>query len=75
LYWEEKVAEREQLLADAQATAQTDTSDEAKQKVTEAQTSLEYAQAQLKYFQTVYEETYVIKNFTQTRTMTFRGRT
>lgn len=75
LYWEEKVPEREQLLAEAQATAQTDTSDEAKQNVTEAQTSLEYAQAQLKYFQTVYEETYVIKNFTQTRTMTLRGRT
>lgn len=75
LYWEEKVAEREQLLADAQATAQTDTSDEAKQKVTESEASLEYAQAQLKYFQAVYEETYVIKNFTQYRTTTFRGRT
>jgi len=75
LYWEEKVAEREQLLADAQAAAQTDTSDEAKQKVTESETSLEYAQAQLKYFQTVYEETYVIKNFTQYRTTTFRGQT
>lgn len=75
LYWEEKVVEREQVLADGQAAVQTDTSDEAKQKVAEAQTSLEYAQAQLKYFQTVYAETYVIKNFTQTRTMTFRGRT
>ena len=74
LYWEEKVAEREQSFADAQTTAQTDTSDEAKQKVTEAQTSLEYAQAQLKYFQTVYEESYIPKNFTQIRTMTFRGR-
>jgi HlyD family secretion protein len=75
LYWEEKLAEREQVLADAQTAAQTDTSDEAKQNVTEAQTSLEYAQAQLKYFQTVYEESYIAKNFTQTRTMTFRGRT
>jgi HlyD family secretion protein len=75
LYWEEKVPEREQTLADAQAAYQTDTSGEAKQKVSEAETSLEYAQAQLKYFQTVYEETYVIKNFTQYRTMTFRGRT
>lgn len=75
LYWEEKVAEREQLLADAQAAAQTDTSDEAKQKATESETSLEYAQAQLKYFRTVYEETYVIKNFTQYRTTTFRGQT
>ncbi len=75
LYWEEKVAERERILADAQTAVQTDTSDAAKQKVSEAQTSLEYAQAQLKYFQTVYKETYVIKNFTQYRTMTFRGRT
>src|SRR5688572_15650210 len=75
LYWEEKVAEREQILAEAQTAAQTDTSDEAKQKVTEAQTSLEYAQAQLKYFQTVYKESYIPKNFTQYRTMTFRGRT
>jgi multidrug efflux pump subunit AcrA (membrane-fusion protein) len=75
LYWEEKVVEREQILTEAQTAAQTDTSEAAKQKVTEAQTSLEYAQAQLKYFQTVYEETYVIKNFTYYRTMTFRGHT
>jgi len=75
LYWEEKVAEREQVLADAQTAAQTDTSNAAKQKESEAQTSLDYARAQLKYFQTVYEETYILKNFTQTRTMTFRGRT
>jgi len=75
LYWEEKVAEREQTLIDAQTATQTDTSDEAKQKVTEAETSLAYAQAQLKYFQTVYEETYIPKNFTQYRTMNFRGRT
>jgi HlyD family secretion protein len=61
LYWEETVVEREQILANAQAAAQTD--------ATEAETSLEYAQAQLKYFQTVYNETYVIKNFTQYRTM------
>src|SRR5512138_1689834 len=33
LYWEEKVAEREQALASAQAAAQTDTSAAAKQKV------------------------------------------
>jgi HlyD family secretion protein len=61
LDWEEKVVEREQILAEAQAAAQTD--------ATEAETSLEYAQAQLKYFQTVYQETYVIKNFTQYRTL------
>ena len=29
----------------------------------------------MKYFQTVYEETYIPKNFTQYRTVTFRGRT
>ncbi|HET9913816.1 MAG TPA: HlyD family efflux transporter periplasmic adaptor subunit [Anaerolineales bacterium] len=75
LYWEEKVAEREQILADAQTAAQTDTSDTARQKVTEAETSLEYAQAQLKYFNTVYEETYVIKNFTQYKTRRGRGGT
>lgn len=75
LYWEEKVAEREQVLADAQAAVQTDTSGTAGQKVTEAQTSLEYAQVQLKYFQTVYEETYVIKNFTQYETRRGRGGT
>lgn len=75
LYWEEKVAEREQVLAEAQAAAQTVASDQVKQKVREAQTSLDYAKAQLKYFQTVYEETYIPKNFTQYKTMTFRGRT
>ncbi|HSK89343.1 MAG TPA: efflux RND transporter periplasmic adaptor subunit [Anaerolineales bacterium] len=69
LYWEETVVEREQTLAEAQAAAQTDATEAAKQKVTEAETSLEYAQAQLKYFQTVYHETYVIKNFTQYRTL------
>jgi RND family efflux transporter MFP subunit len=75
LYWEEKVAEREQTLTDAQTAYQTDTSDAAKQKVTEAETSLKYAQNSLKYFQTAYEETYIPKTFTQYRTMTFRGRT
>lgn len=75
LYWEEKVAEREQIFIDTQTAAQSDSSDEAKQKVTDAETSLAYAQSQLKYFQTVYEETYIAKNFTQYRTMTFRGKT
>jgi HlyD family secretion protein len=65
LYWEEKIAEREQILTNAQTAYQTDTSDTAKQKVTEAETSLTYAQNQLKYFQAVYEETYIPKNFTQ----------
>ncbi|HEX2995995.1 MAG TPA: efflux RND transporter periplasmic adaptor subunit [Anaerolineales bacterium] len=75
LYWEEKVAEREQTLAEAQAAAQIDTSEATKQKVTQAETSLQYAQAELKYFQKVYDETYVISNFTQYNTMSFRGRT
>lgn len=75
LYWEEKVVEREQILADAQAAYQTDTSDAAKQKVTEAETSLNYAQNQLKYFQTVYEETYVPKTFTQYQTRRGHGGT
>ena len=75
LYWEEQVDARGQTLADAQAAAQTDASDTAKQKVTEAQTSLTYAQNQLKYFQTVYEETYIPKTFTQYRTRRGRGGT
>ena len=69
LNWEEKVAAREQTLADTQTGSQTDTSDAAKQKVTDAEISLTYAQNQLKYFQTVYEETYIPKNFTQYKTM------
>ncbi len=75
LYWEEKVIEREQTLTDAQTANATDTSDMAKQKVVDARTSLTYAQAELKYFRTVYEEAYVPKNFTQYRTMNFRGKT
>jgi HlyD family secretion protein len=69
LFWEERVAEREQTRTDAQTAAQTDTSEAAKQKVSEAETSLTYAQNQLKYFQSVYEATYIPENFTQYRTM------
>jgi HlyD family secretion protein len=72
LYWEEKVAERQQTLTDAQTASQADTSAAAKQKVTEAETSLKYAQDTLKYFQTVYDETYIPKNFTQYRTVRTR---
>jgi HlyD family secretion protein len=75
LYWEEQVDARVQTLSNAQAAAQTDTSDTAKKKVTDAQTALTYAQNQLKYFQTVYEETYVPKTFTQYRTRRGRGGT
>jgi HlyD family secretion protein len=67
LYWEEKVAEREQILADAQTAAQSDTSDDAKQNVSEAETSLKYAQDSLAYFQKVYEYEYLPKTFTQTK--------
>lgn len=73
LFWEEKVSAREQLLSDAQIAAQTDTSQDTQKKVTDAETSLKYAQAELKYFQTVYEESYIRKTFTQYRTVTFRG--
>ena len=72
LFWEEKVAEREQTLTEAQTAAQTNSSDTAKQKVSEAETSLQYAQNSLKYFQTVYEETYVPKNFSQYQTVRTR---
>jgi HlyD family secretion protein len=75
LYWEEQVDGRGQTLADAQAAAQTDTSEAAKKKVADAETALTYAQNQLKYFQTVYEETYVPKTFTQYRTRRGRGGT
>jgi len=75
LYWEEQVDARGQVLADAQTVAQTDTSDSAKQTMTEAETSLTYAQNSLKYFQTVYEETYVPKTFTQYQTRRGRGGT
>ena len=73
LYWQEKVAEREKILSDAQAADQANPSDTTKQTVSEAQTSLQYAQNTLKYFQTVYEETYVPKNFTQYQTRRGRG--
>lgn len=72
LYWEEKVAEREQILADAQTAAQTDTSDAAKQKVNEAETSLKYAQDSLAYFQRLYEYEYVTTTFTQYQTRRIR---
>jgi len=72
LYWEEKVAEREQTLADAQTAAQTDTSDEAKQAVTNAETSLKYAQDSLTYFQKVYTEAYIPETFTQYETIRTR---
>ena len=72
LFWEERVAERETTLANAQATAQTNTSDEAKQKVTQAETSLKYAQDSLVYFQKAYTNTYIPENFTQYQTVRSR---
>ena len=75
LYWEEKVAERQQTLKDAQTAYQTDTSDAAKQKVSQAETSLKFAQDSLSYFQTVYTKDYIPANFTQYHTFTFRGKT
>jgi HlyD family secretion protein len=74
LYWEEKVSEREQLLADAQAATQTDPSDAAKQKVSEAQGSLTFAQNSLKRANADYEY-YVKQTFTQYRTRRGRGGT
>jgi len=69
LYWEERVAVREQILADAQTAYQTDTSDTARQKVTEAETSLKYAQTSLAYYQKNYGNEYVPATFTQYRTV------
>jgi HlyD family secretion protein len=65
LYWEEKVAAREQIFTDAKTANQTDSSDAAKQKVTDAETSLKYAQDSLAYFQKVYTYTYIPATFTQ----------
>jgi len=67
LHWEEEVAEREQILADVQAAAQTDASDAARQNVTEAEASLKYAQDSLAHFQKIYEYEYIPKTFTQTK--------
>src|ERR1043165_8827843 len=64
LNWEEQVAQRQQTLTDAQSSAQTDTSATAKQKVTEAETALKYAQDSLTYFQTVYRKDYIPATFT-----------
>ena len=76
LYWEEKVSEREQALTDANTAAQTDTSDAAAKKVTDAETSLKYAQDSLAYFQKVYENDYIPDTFTQYETVrTPRGTT
>ncbi len=75
LYWQERVASRGQTLADAQTASQTNSSEAAKKAVTDAETALMYAQNQLKYFQTVYEETYVKKTFTQYQTRRGRGGT
>lgn len=72
LYWEERVAERQQTLADAKAAAQTDTSNAAQQKVTTAEGSLTYAQNSLAYFQKVYEHDYIPATFTQYRTIRTR---
>jgi len=65
LYWEENVAQRQQILADVTAASQTDTSDAAKQKVLAAQTSLTYAQNSLVYYQKEYTHTYIPTYFTQ----------
>jgi HlyD family secretion protein len=75
LHWEEQITSRGQTLADAQTASQTDSSETARKNVTDAETALTYAQNQLKYFQKVYEETYVPKTFTQYRTMRGRGGT
>jgi HlyD family secretion protein len=68
LYWEEKIAEREPILAEAKSASQTDTSDAAKQKVAQAEASLKYAQNSLIYSQKVYKSEYIPATFTQYRT-------
>jgi RND family efflux transporter MFP subunit len=75
LYWEEKVEERTKILAEAQASGQTDASDAAKQKISDAETSLKYARDSLVYFQKVYTDTYIPENFTQYQTVRSRSGT
>ena len=68
LYWEENVAQREQTLADAKTANQTDTSDAAKKKISDAEASLKFAQDSLTYFQAAYTHSYVPATFTQYQT-------
>jgi len=75
LYWEVRIPQREQVLAEAQTAYEANPSDAAKQKVTEAEKSLKFAQDSLTYFRQVYNDEYIQANFTQYNTMTFRGRT
>jgi multidrug efflux pump subunit AcrA (membrane-fusion protein) len=75
LYWEENVAEREQLLLDAKTASQTDTSETAKQKVAQIEASLKYAQNSLIYYQQEYNNTYVKSTFTQYQTIRSRSGT
>jgi len=72
LYWEEKAEQREQILANAQSAYQTNPSDAAKQKVSEAEASLKYARDSLSYFQKVYEYDYIAATFTQSQTIRIR---
>ena len=72
LYWEENVAQREQVLADAKTANQTNLSDSAKQKVTQAEASLKFARDSLTYFQAVYTQSYIPDTFTQYQTVRSR---
>ena len=66
-YWENELAEREAVLAAAQAKAAENPGDGAAQAaVTEAQKSVEYAQKNLGGAQYSYEHTYIKNNFTVT---------
>ncbi|NOY97955.1 MAG: HlyD family efflux transporter periplasmic adaptor subunit [Chloroflexi bacterium] len=73
---EEKVAEAEQALLDAQAEAEANPSDDAQKKVAEAEAALASAQRTLAGNQAYYETNYIPDNFTvketdrQTKTTT-----
>ncbi len=68
-YWQDKVQEAEQALADVKAAA-TDSSAEAQQKVTDAEKTFRTANAYLVNAKSVYESTYVPDKFTVTKTTT-----
>jgi len=72
LYWEEQVADRQQIASDAQAADQANPSDATQQKAAAAKTSLKYAQDMLVHFQNVYKYDYIPATFTQYRTIRTR---
>ena len=62
---EDNLAAAEQRLADAQANAKTDPSDDANQEVKKQEKSVDYLKDKLSQAWTYYEDTYLPENFTE----------